>query len=532
MRSVLQILAIFVPLSCQAISSEQIFQSKRAVRQIDAQRVKAYVMEYCADKVQPGVSSNGDESLYSDLRGTFGKSLNHQANGYIDVTSFNSLKYALLDGSPTTFDQIQIGTGTLKLANPQGSLCYSLAGNDGWFHTMPAAPAFASAETAGEMVELYWTVLCRDVPFNEFDSNAIVADAVADLNTLSNFKGPKVGGVVTTGTFLRGNTSGDLVGPYVSQFLYQNIPFGSTTIPPEQTVPTPGTTNDFLTTFADWYTVVNGGATGDSITYEGTQRFISTPRDLGEYVHSDFPGQPFLSALLIINSYGSDAVDPANPYLNNANQGGFVSFGIGQYVELLNEAVEEGLKAAWFHKWQVNRRLRPEEFGFYVQRQIVEGDSLGINAELIDSNALTQIFSNFSSYFLPQAYPEGCPTHPSYPAGHAVISGACATLLKALFNEDFEIPSPLQPNATNTALEAYGGTLRLGDELNKLAANISLGRDHAGVHYRSDGIEGILLGEKIAIDILNNCAFLNNENFEGYTLTKFDGTTIKVGTAQ
>lgn len=529
MRKILQLLILTIPLTCHGISSEQIFKSKRAIRQMDAQKVKGYVMEFCANKIQPDVSGNGDEALYSDLRGCFGKSLNHQPDGYINKSSFISLKFALLDGSPEAFDQIQMGTGLLKLANPQGSLCYSLAANDSWFHWMPAAPAFASAEAAGEMVELYWTALCRDVPFNLFDVNATVASAVADLNMLSNFKGPKVEGLVTTGTFLRGNTPGDLTGPYISQFLYQSIPYGATAIPPEQTVPLPGTGNDFLTNFVDWYTVVNGGATGSMTTYEGAQRFISTPRDLAEYVHSDFPGQPFLSALLIINSYGKEAVDPANPYLNSSNQGGFVSFGIGQYLELLNEAMEEGLKAAWFQKWQVNRRLRPEEFGFYVQRQVVEDDPLGIHADLINSNALTQIFSTYSSYFLPQAYPEGCPTHPSYPAGHAVISGACATILKALFNEDFEIPSPLQPNSDNSSLEAYVGTLRLGDELNKLAANISLGRDHAGVHYRSDGIEGILLGEKIAIDILNNCAFLNSESFSGFTLTKFDGTTIKVG---
>ncbi len=107
--------------------------------------------------------------------------------------------------------------------------------------------------------------------------------------------------------------------------------------------------------------------------------------------------------------------------------------------------------------------------------------------------------------------------------------GAAVTILKALFNEDFAIPSPLQPNAANTALEAYPGTLTVGGELNKLAANIALGRDHAGVHYRSDGIEGLLLGEQVAIDILNNEAFLFNEDFAGYTLTKFDGSTITVG---
>lgn len=75
----------------------------------------------------------------------------------------------------------------------------------------------------------------------------------------------------------------------------------------------------------------------------------------------------------------------------------------------------------------------------------------------------------------------------------------------------------------------YSGTLTIGNELNKLASNISLGRDHAGVHYRSDGYQGMLLGEQVAIDVLNNETFLFNEDFEGYSLTKFDGTKITIG---
>jgi len=101
---------------------------------------------------------------------------------------------------------------------------------------------------------------------------------------------------------------------------------------------------------------------------------------------------------------------------------------------------------------------------------------------------------------------------------------------KAFFNEDLALPPPLlRSDATNTALETFVGTLKIGDELNKLAANIALGRDHAGVHYRSDGIDGLLLGEQVAIDVLNNASFTFNEDFQGFSLTKFDGTTIIVG---
>lgn len=66
----------------------------------------------------------------------------------------------------------------------------------------------------------------------------------------------------------------------------------------------------------------------------------------------------------------------------------------------------------------------------------------------------------------------------------------------------------------------------MGGELNKLASNVGLGRNAAGVHYRSDGIEGLKLGEAIAIGILQDYREIYNENFGGFTFTKFDGTRI------
>jgi len=525
----MQCFVLLLPLFCNAISDEKHFEIRRSVRQTETQTIKSNIAKFDAKKSLSNQTSNGDEKKYSDLRGSFNKALSHQSSGYADPNAFQSLVLALTSERVEDFNNILIGTGTVKLANPQACLAYSLAANDSWINYIRPAPQFASAETAGEMVEVYWTALIRDVPFNEFDTNGTVGSAVSELNTLSDFRGPKVGGLVTRGTFLRGNTPGDLTGPYISQFLFQPIPYGAITLNPEQEVPLAGTSNDFLTTFNDWYTVINGGSTGDSVTFDGTPHFIRTPRDLCEFVHRDYPGQAFLNAVLLLNSYGAAALDPNNPYLSNETQDAFVTYGIGQILEYFAEAVQEGLKTAWYQKWQVNRRCRPEEFGFYVQEQKANSQPLGIHSDLINSSALTNIFGTFGSYFLPQAFPEGCPTHPSYPAGHGLISGACATIIKAFFNEDYEIQNPLQPNAANTALEAYGGMVKVGDELNKLASNISLGRDHAGVHYRSDGIEGLLLGEQVAIDILNNSGFLGNENFSGFSLTKFDGTKVIVG---
>jgi len=68
--------------------------------------------------------------------------------------------------------------------------------------------------------------------------------------------------------------------------------------------------------------------------------------------------------------------------------------------------------------------------------------------------------------------------------------------------------------------------MTVGTELNKLGANIAIGRNWAGVHYRSDGDKGMELGEKIAIQYLKDVKASYNESFAGFNLTKFDGSTI------
>ncbi len=72
------------------------------------------------------------------------------------------------------------------------------------------------------------------------------------------------------------------------------------------------------------------------------------------------------------------------------------------------------------------------------------------------------------------------------------------------------------------------GDLTVGGELNKIASNVAQGRNTAGVHWRSDATESLKLGEQIAIGILKDQRACYNEAFNGFSLTKFDGTTITV----
>jgi NAD(P)-dependent dehydrogenase (short-subunit alcohol dehydrogenase family) len=110
------------------------------------------------------------------------------------------------------------------------------------------------------------------------------------------------------------------------------------------------------------------------------------------------------------------------------------------------------------------------------------------------------------SYLLPQAYPEGAPLHSSYPGGNASNSGVCVTLLKAFFDESWVIPNPVQPDPSDPSklIPYVGPPLTVGGELNKIALNSGLGRNWAGIHWRTDAGAAFAAGEAIAIAILRN----------------------------
>jgi len=136
------------------------------------------------------------------------------------------------------------------------------------------------------------------------------------------------------------------------------------------------------------------------------------------------------------------------------------------------------------------------------------------------------------SYLLPVMFKQGSPSHPSFTAGHAITAGACCTALKAWLDEDAPFPNPKKPSPDGLVLQDYtdadGPPLTLGGELNKLCHNLSWGRDMSGVHWRADNVEGNRQGEELAIRILREEKTIYPEYFEGFSLTKFDDTTIIV----
>lgn len=525
---------------------------------------------------------NCDEVRYRNQNffASFTKGLKKINNfGEVDPDAYCTLLAALKSGKPDDFEKIPLGcagvqphaadaVGQVKheaearfapgpqgaqpapvqrrLTNPQAALAFDLEGTDSHQLAIPAAPSFESDEEAAEMIELYWQALARDVHFSDYGKEPITQAAIKELNSLgAAFAGPKEGGKVTAQTLFRGFTQGDLTGPYLSQFMLLPMPFGARMI--DNKVLTVKPAIDYMTNEGSWLNVQKGCMPAETDQID-RRVFIRNGRDISQYVHIDVLYQAYFEAMLILltksaPSSGGAGIgapfDDNNPYTaaNSMTQEGFGTFGGPHIAALVAEVATRALKAVWYEKWSVHRRLRPEEFGGRVHFDKTGQRSYPFSNLVRNSQAAQEVFNKHKSYFLPMAFPEGSPIHPAYGAGHATVAGACVTLLKAWFKEETKLSdlgvTPVVADASGNNTIPYTGAdrndLTVAGELNKIASNIAIGRNHAGVHWRTDYSASVRLGEALAISVLNDNGFTYNENFQGFKLTKFDGTTEIVG---
>ena len=381
---------------------------------------------------------NGDEARYQSKLGSFSKGLPHNADGTVVLSAYAKLLQALNSDRNSDFNAIPLG-GDRKLTNPQSGIAFEMEGPDSHALVQPPAPAFASREQAAEISENYWMALLRDVPFSQYGVNPIANAAAADLTLYGgDFKGPKIGGVVTPATLFRGLTAGDKQGPYLSQFFYQTCNFGANQIEQKITTAMPGI--DYMTDFNTWL-AVQRGFNQPADVLDPTRRYIRDGRDIGQWVHIDVLFQAYFHAFLVLAGAGAP-FDNGNPYNNNPTQIGFGTFGGPHIATVLCEVSTRALKAVWFQKWYVHRRLRPEVHAARVDRTLYHGAGYPVHPEILSSLTTGTRLGGYlpaGNALLPMAFPEGSPTHPAYGAGHATVAGACVTILKAWFNESTKL---------------------------------------------------------------------------------------------
>ena len=506
-----------------------------------------------ANKINVGVlPDNGDRGRYTDFSALYSKALPHNGLGVPNATAYLGFLNALEDETFAALQNVIVGTPgggpNSRLNGPDSSFAFDLEGLDSHAYTIPPpAPAVATAQTATEQVEHYWASLLRDVPFTEYGSNALVGQAVTDLNSRSfinssqNNQFPRP---VTPQNLFRGQVfvgDGNVKGPYVSQFMLQPTFFGAQeltqryqTFLPEQA---------FMTDVGSYQNVQNGGASGEPIK-DGTFRFIRNGRDLTAYTRVDVLYQAYFAAFLVLAGIGA-APNPTNPYIGSNTQKAFGTLGGPDAAGTLAEMATRALKASWCRKWIVDLRLRPEEYGALVEARRtgstpVPKASTALHSDVLTSAVLPKILAKYGTHLLPQAYPEGSPTHPCYTGGHATVAGACCTALKFFFNGSQKIRPLLlaagsdvkQPTSDGLSLVNYTGSdrdsLDINGELSKVAFNVAFGHGvHAGIHFRSSNYWGILLGEAVALSVLKDRAKSYNEPFT-ISIKKFDGTTAVI----
>ena len=223
-----------------------------ATRQEEAYRLRVDAAKLARQRPHVTQFPNGDEDRYPNRIASYSKGLPHDGLGEVDSRAYDTLRRALRSGDPSDFERITLGLGR-KLTSPQAGLSFDLEGADSHHLAIPAAPRFDGAEIAGEAAELYWMALLRDVAFTDYEADSGIVTAANDLSRYSIFRGPKSAGKVTPATIFRGMTTGDLIGPWLSQFLLIDIPFGALRIP--QRINTVVDHRDYLTVYAEWLAV-------------------------------------------------------------------------------------------------------------------------------------------------------------------------------------------------------------------------------------------------------------------------------------
>jgi len=255
--------------------------------------------------------------------------------------------------------------------------------------------------------------LARDVPYRRYGHEPITAAAIADLRRFADHRD------LDARTLFRSTDPGlpgVATGPYVSPFLVQPYTLGST--PTERRYRTTVAGSDHLTSYDAWLAVQNGQPATATARYDPTPRLIRNGRDLGEWSHRDFSYQgPLVACLILLGylaRYGPQVLAEANPFRDHPTKTVGVTFGAPDVPDQVARSANAAMKAAWYHKWLVHRRLRPEETGGRIHNHLTGAAAYPPHPKLTDSAVLDRLYAKHGSYLCPQAYPRAArPTRPT-----------------------------------------------------------------------------------------------------------------------
>lgn len=277
----------------------------------------------------------------------------------------------------------------------------------------------------------------------------------------------------------------------------------------------------------------------------------------------------------------------AGPHKMATNAGGFALYGGPHILTLVTEVATRALKAVRFQKFNNHMRLRPETLSGRLEKareiETAHPQICGALSAMLGglqptgyavrkyNQGLAKPGKDTYTILLPMAFAEGSPMHPAYGAGHATVAGACVTIVKAFFDTsailvqidttdkktkevtsqigfyteeqiaNMTAPQPqknftvefvkVQTKDDGAAIECIQikCPLTLEGELNKLAANISIGRNMGGVHYFIDYYDSVRMGDEIAIGMLEEQALGYPTDPFVMSVPTFDGPVERIG---
>jgi hypothetical protein len=426
-------------------------------------------------------SSSSNLNQYRDTW-LFSKGLAHDRQLGFDRTLYERLYAAIESNDLAKID---------SLYSARSRMVYPIAGNslqdcgrDATQYSIASPALVGSSDLHWEAAELAWAALCRDIPFSDYSNDATALRASSALNGARSTAS-------AAPTLFQPHSRPSFEGPFISRFLIKPGQLGGI----QQSyrgIFTPAGSK-YLVDFDEYLAVQNGVAVAQTQPFDEAIVWPATGRHLANIVYRDFPAQYYMSAAQSLAQLGRQGLNVTNPSAT------FATLGLAECFALLNRVACTALQVCWYFKWNVFRRIRPEEY-FGLRMAGKSGDRLTAASPELQL-ALDELDKRFGTRLLPQVYPEGCPIHPSYPAAHAVVSGACGAILKFCFNGDRKIKTYESRDGISLSEELEQG-VRVGDEIDKLMWNVSFGRSFAGIHWRSDCEEGIRLGEQIAYDLL------------------------------
>lgn len=426
-------------------------------------------------------------------------------------------------------------------------------------------PSVDSKSHLCQMIEVYHHSLLRDVAFSDYSDSSIasVSLAVSELNKCVDagaFDGPvdPLTNRISPKTLFRGSGADELIGPYVSQLLLLDFEYGGMKVQQMYNVEED---NVASTTVRGWLDIQHGIATSSKSSSLSQRNWNG--RVMGSEVHMDALFQFYYNAAMQFAQFDEFSFD--SPFMGvtsrNLPSTAWTDGGTPDLFSSIARASLLSLRHAWWNKWQGSMTLRPEVYAARLDQILNAGSQQNIgNAmrsvmsdeflQILDSNIFDATFQAISranldagganSVFLNLLYNEGSPTHPSYPAGHAVVAGAATTVLKAYVkthdSQNRKLKWPKAPViATASDLMDYTGgdstKMTIVGEINKLGSNVAIARDFAGVHYRCDSDFGIELGEAFAIKFLQaQLSEYSSPAMEGkfFKLEKYNGELIKI----